>query len=277
MSGTTLAGGPSPSSGTDAASRVADVLLRLAERPGRLGVTQLARDLGLSKPVVHRILRSLASRHLVAPDEGRSYSLGPAAAAVGARALQDLDLRRAALPVLRRLHAQTNETATLSTLIGLVRVYIDQVVSLQEIRMTVELGRPFPLHAGASSKAVLAVALEDLRAQVLDSPLTRFTPRTPVDAAALAAELTTIGRDGVAVSFGERQHGAGSVATAVFGADGEVAGAISLCGPVDRFDAERVARYRPLVREAGREVSAWLRELAAGVDADGDDDGGPWG
>ena len=98
-------------SGTESAGRVADVLLLLASGPPCLGVTEIARELDLSKAVVHRILRSLASRQLVRADGG-AYGLGVAAAAMGARALRDLDLRTVALPVLRRLQAQTNETTT---------------------------------------------------------------------------------------------------------------------------------------------------------------------
>jgi DNA-binding IclR family transcriptional regulator len=250
LSGTTA-------SGTESADRVADVLLLLAAGPARLGVTEIARELGISKAVVHRILRSLLSRHLVQMDDG-AYSLGVAAAAMGARALRELDLRAIALPVLRRLQAETNETTTVSALVGTARVYLDQVVSLNEIKMTVEIGRPFPLHAGASSKAVLAAAPEELRRHVLDTLRVRFTDRTITDRRRLEDELARITADGVAVSLGERQRGAGSVAAPVFGPDGTVTGAISLCGPVDRFTDDAIARYRPLVRAAAEEISRGL-------------------
>lgn len=257
-----LIGGKTPPSGTESASRVADVLLLMAAGPHRVGVSEIARALHLSKTVVHRILRSLESRHLVTADgEHGRYSLGPSAAALGARALRDLDLRSVALPVLRRLQAETNETTTVSALVGTARVYLDQVVSLSEIKMTVEVGRPFPLHAGASSKAVLAAAHEELRRQVLEGPLPRLTTLTTVDRPRLELELDAIARDGVAVTLGERQEGAGSVAAPVFGAEGAVVGAISLCGPVARFTPEAVARYRPLVRDAARGISRRLREF----------------
>lgn len=108
----------------------------------------------------------------------RTYSLGPAAAALGARALRDLDLRTTALPVLRHLHEETGETATISALVVGARVYLDQIVSVKQIRMTVELGRPYPLYAGASSKAILAVAPVDLRDRVLSGELAPLTKST---------------------------------------------------------------------------------------------------
>jgi IclR family acetate operon transcriptional repressor len=263
-----MIGGATPASGTESASRVADVLLVLADGPHYVGVSEVARGLGLSKTVVHRILRSLAARRLASADDARGrYCLGPAAAALGARAMRDLDLRAAAMPVLRRLQAATDETTTISALVGTARVYLDQVVSLNEIKMTVEVGRPFPLHAGASSKAVLAAAGPELQAQVLEGALAVLTPLTIVSRDRLRRELDTISETGVAVSHGERQVGAGSVAAAVIGIDDQVIGAISLCGPLARFGGDEVERYRPLVRAAAAEISAALRTFRS---ADGE-------
>ncbi len=221
-----------------------------------MGVSEISRSLGLSKAVVYRILRSLESQELVAFEEsGRGYRLGPAAAALGAWALKDLDLRKVALPVLRRLQGQTGETATVSELLGASRVYLDQVPSLQEVRMTVELGCPFPLHAGASSRVILAFAPPNLKETTLAGPLAALTPLTLTDRRVLEEELVGIGESGTAASLGERQPGAGSVAAPVFGIDGYAIGALSVCGPASRFDEQTVEGIRPLVREAGLEVS----------------------
>ena len=121
--------------------------------------------------------------------------------------------------------------------------------------MTVEVGRPFPLHAGASSRAMLAFAPPELRRQILDGPLEALTPRTIVDREKLGDELVQNAREGVTVSFGERQPGAGSVAAPLLAEDGHAVGAISVCGPVDRFDEEVVRRLRPRVRAAADEIS----------------------
>lgn len=235
---------------------MADVLLLFVEGAPSLGVTEIARRLGLSKTVVHRILRSLASRDFVFfDDRTRYYTLGPAAAALGARALRHLELREVADPVLRKLQHETGETATVSCLVGTSRTYLDQVPSLKEIKMTVEIGRPFPLHAGASSKAILAFCHPALRRQVLSGPLKALTSLTKTRADELEEDLEEVARTGVAISRGERQPGAGSVATCVLGVDGYAIGSISVCGPADRFDEGSVRRITPLVREAGEEIS----------------------
>lgn len=245
--------------GTESTGRVADVLLLFVEGPSTLGVSRIARELGLSKAVVHRILQSLVGRDMVAVDPvTREYRLGSAAAALGARALRDSDLRSVALPLLRALRDETRETVTLSTPVPHGRVYLDQVVGLHEIKMTVELGRRFPLHAGSSGKCMLAFLDLAERDAVLAGPLPALTAHTPVDAAALRVELDRVVAAGYAVSAGERQSDAGSVAAPVFGVGGEVVGAVSVCGPRYRVTETFVGAIAPRLVAVARRISHGL-------------------
>lgn len=242
--------------GTEGAARVADVLLAFMAGPRSLGVSAIARELGLSKAVVHRILQTLVQRGLLTADAGtRGYHLGPAAAALGARALRESDLRAVAMPVLRELQQATGETTTVSALVPGGRVYIDQVQSVREIKMTVEVGRRFPLHAGSSSMCMLAFLPADEQDAVLSGPLEALTPNTICDPPTLRSRLEKVRHQGYARSGGERQQGAGSVAAPVFGVDGSVLGAVSVCGPVDRVDAEARERYVPLLTSAADRIS----------------------
>lgn len=246
--------------GTEAAARVADVLMVFTDGPATLGVTAIARELKLSKAVVHRILNSLVDRKLLSSDpRTREYHLGPAAAALGARALRGSELRSAALPVLRSLQRATNETVTVSALVPGGRVYLDQVESTLEIKMTVELGRRFPLHAGGSSTCILAFLPESEQESVLhEGHLEMLTSRTVTDPAILRQRLRDIRATGFSWSGGERQEGAGSIAAPVFGFDGEVVGAVSVCGPAPRFDTATRERIVPLLLEAVQTISGNL-------------------
>ncbi|SFS94331.1 IclR family transcriptional regulator [Saccharopolyspora flava] len=246
------------SGGTGATERVADVLLLFTDGPPTLGVSQVARELDLSKAVVHRILQSLTSRNLIAYDpETREYRLGPAAAALGSRALRDSDLRAAALPFLAELRDKLHETVTISAKVHGGRVYLDQVVGTHEITMSVELGKRFPLHAGSSGKCVLAHCDPDEIDRLLSGDLLALTPNTPTDPDELRAELARIRERGYAASAGERQGDAGSVAVAVFGPVG-VVGAVSVCGPRFRVTEEFVAATAPQLIETADRITARL-------------------
>src|SRR5207247_2865726 len=103
-------------------------------------------------------------------------------------------------------------TVTLGVLVGREFVYIDQLVSPQEIKLAVELGRPFPLHAGATGRAILAFLPDGAREALLAEPLERLTPETVVDPVGLGILLAGVRGAGLAVSRSERREGAAAVA-----------------------------------------------------------------
>jgi DNA-binding IclR family transcriptional regulator len=252
-----MTGTSSPTIGS--VDRAIQVLQMFVDSGSRtLGVTEVATALDLSKAVVHRVLASLREAGFVDVDpESRRYLLGPAALALGLAYLERIDLRAMARPVLERLSATTHETATLSIRHGDQRIYVDQVTPLTEIRMTVPLGRPFPLHAGSSSKAFLAFLSEAEQADYLQRDLPRLTEATVTDRALLAKELAAVRKRGYARSLGERQPGAASVAAPIFDHEGHPFGAGSVCGPIERFRT-RTDEAAVLLLEGCRELSRQL-------------------
>ncbi|MFE3448983.1 IclR family transcriptional regulator [Nonomuraea sp. NPDC059194] len=243
-----------------AVERAMDVLLLFgrSSRPD-LGVTEIATELDLTKAAVHRILTALRSRELIALDPvSRRYSLGHAAIALGRAYLARTDLRAMAGPELRRLSARAGETATLSVRRGDTRLYVDQVVPDQELRMEVSLGIPYPLHAGSSSKAILAfLREEEVEGYLVRHKLDALTAKTITDPDKLRAELAAIRKKGYATSLGERQEGAASVAAPVLDHDGLVIAAVSVSGPSARFKPH-MQGLAPAVVEAASRLSAQL-------------------
>lgn len=239
--------------------RALDVLLLIARSDrAELGVTEIAAQLDLSKAVVHRILTTLASRGLIETGASRRYRLGPASLSIGIAYLDRIDIRELARPVLTELSLRSGETATISVRTGWERMYIDQVTPNREVKMTVALGRAFPLHAGSSSKAFLAfLPREEQDRYLRQAGLGALTDRTITDAARLREELDAIRERGYAVSEGERQEGAGSIAAPVFDHHGEPTAVISLCGPLERFIDEVPALRDELLR-ATAELSRQL-------------------
>lgn len=236
--------------------RAADVLFLFAQddQPD-LGVTEIAKSLEISKAVVHRILTSLRERNLVVVDaESRRYTLGPAVLQLAAAYRDRLDVRNLALESMQQLSATTNETATLSVRNGSTRLYVDQVTPPREVRMTVQLGQPFPLHAGSSGKAFLAfLAPAERETYLRERPLEAVTEQTITDPTELVIELDRIRGQGFAVSLGERQVDAASVAAPVFDADG-ITAVISVCGPLERL--------RPVVEQTAATVVEATRLLS---------------
>jgi IclR family transcriptional regulator, acetate operon repressor len=262
-----LADNAAARSGVVRALSVVDLLASRA--PEMLGVSTVARELALPKAVAHRILKQLVAVGFLTFDEPtKLYRLGAGALTVGLAALRSLDVPRIARPHLERLVQDTGETATLSVRQGWSRVYVDQVLSPHEVRMSVSLGTVHALHAGASSKVILAaMPSADVEQYLADHGLPRVTESTITDIEALRKELSSVRRRGYGVSLGERQADAGSVAAAVHDASGSAFGSLSVCGPKERFTPSIVESYAGSVVREAMAVSAQLgyrREAPAG-------------
>jgi IclR family transcriptional regulator, acetate operon repressor len=212
-------------------------------------------------PTAHRILAALAGHRYLARDERtRRFRLGPAALALGDRARAMLDLREAALPVLRRLARETDETALL-TVPNVDRdrsVCLERVESSQPLRLSVEPGRRLPLHAGASQKALLAFLGADEIERVLAGPLERLCHATIVRAKALRANLREIRDRGWAFSLEETNVGVWGVAVPLLDGQRLAVAALGLAGPSARLSPDEVGDHLERLSNGAAEVAAPL-------------------
>ena len=212
-------------------------------------------------PTAHRILAALTGRRYLARDERtRRFRLGPAALELGGRARAVLDLRQAALPVLRRLARETDETALL-TVPNSERdrsVCLERVESSQPLRLSVEPGRRLPLHAGASQKALLAFLAEEEIERVAAGSLERLCVATITDADPLRANLAEVRERGWAISFEETNVGVWGVAVPLLGEGATAVAAVGLAGPSARLSPEEVLDHLERLRDGAVEIKAPL-------------------
>lgn len=250
--------------GLQVADRIVNVLKAFADYGPELGVSEIARRLELPKSVVHRTLTSLVRTGFLRKDESAGrYRLGPEAIGLGLAALGSVDLVGIALPHMEVLRSRTAETVTLSVRVGNARVYVSQLESPQDVKMTVEIGRRWPLYAGATGRAILAMLPADDRDRyVSNAELIALTNHTITTVDTLRASLAEVRANGYAVSLGERDPWAGAVATAVISPVQGVVGAVSVCGPLPRFNTERVHEFVPHLKEVAGGIADALGSSA---------------
>jgi DNA-binding IclR family transcriptional regulator len=232
--------------------RAMSVLSVIATENKQLGVTEIARYLDLPKSAVHRTLGTLVEGGFVEKDEASSrYYLGPKAIDLAMAAIGNPEIRVAAVPIMEQLTRETNETTTLSILVGRHRVYVNQIEGPRTVRMTVKIGARLPLYAGASGKAILSFLPELARSAYLDDvELEQMTADTITSRERLEREIEHVRATGYAVSFGERDPWAAAVAAPIATAEGSVVGSMSVCGPRQRFSLNESTAYGDAVVEA---------------------------
>ncbi len=244
------------------ALRTLQVLRAFADTPYRLGLAEVMARLGLERNQAYRSLKTLEAAGFLAATEDARFTLGPAAAELQFAATRSAgaSLMEVAGPLMDRLSEETGETVHLFMRAGDRALCVDKRDSTQSVRLVSVLGRSFPLHAGAVPKAMLAHLPEREREAVLArlAELPRYTDRTVLDRARLDALLAQVRAQGYAVSDEDFDSAARGVGAAVFGAEGEVVGGISVGGPSYRVGEDELARYAQLVRAAAEEISRRL-------------------
>jgi DNA-binding IclR family transcriptional regulator len=241
--------------------RVTAVLMCFTDGEPELGVTDIAQRLELPKSAVHRVLEALTRSGMTTREHERGkYRLGPRATELSLAALGTVDVRSLALPVMEELRDASGETVTLSFVIGNQRVYVAQVESRQDVRMTVGVGRRAPLYAGASGRAILMTFGEvELDHYLSSVELTPLTDRTLHDRATLEEVLTADRLRGYTDSSGERDPYAAAVAAPIVGRNSRAFACFSVCGPRARLDGAARDHCGPLAVAAADRVSEMLR------------------
>jgi IclR family transcriptional regulator, KDG regulon repressor len=234
-------------------------------------LTDLAAAVALPKSTVHRIVRVLVQHEFLAQDPNtHRFRLGLGAIELGHRAYEGLELRRVAAPVLNRVAAASGETVPLQVL----NQQHDQVVCVERaqlqsgLRLILEVGSTAPLHAGSSSKILLAYLSADEIDAVIARGLPALTRHTITEPDRLRCELQTIRRQGYAVSFEETDEGAAGVSVPVRAGAGQVVAGLTIAGPVIRMSRDTISGYLRLALDGAREIESKLgyrRPVASGA------------
>lgn len=234
------------------------VLRALRDSDSDLGVTDIARTVQLPSSTVHRILRTLVGAGYVAQNvETERYRLGREAFLLGRAASHTLGFD-AAVPLLERLAAETQESVNLVVRDGDEGLVVLRVESPQPLRYTQSTGDRIPLYCTSTGKVLLAFA-GDLNAEVARlGELERLTPNTITSPRQLLEELTLIRVEQFSINKGERIPGVSGVAAPVLGSDGRAIAALAVQGPAFRMPDERLADLGPLVARTAQEIVAVL-------------------
>lgn len=224
---------------------------------------EVGRRLGMSKSTTYRYLQSLRSSGLLEDDAERGgFRLGPLILRLGYIARRGTDLSAVALPVMRDLSAELNETVLLTRRHGAQVVCLERVESSAPLRISYQPGHLLPVHAGASATVLLAWADPQEVTEALGAGrLPRYTSSTVTSPRRLRKRLEEIRERGYAVSEGEVDEGVVGVAAPVFGASGSVVAGLSAVGPAQRITPSVLGSVVASVRSSAARITSLLEDL----------------
>jgi len=220
--------------GIQVIARAAEILRTLEGHPEGLSLGVIAKQVGLARSTVQRIVGALVEeRYLIAASPTGRVRLGPALVSLGSAAKTDMD--KIIRPYLQKLSEEIKETVDLSILDKNQVIFVDQILdSSQRLQAVSQVGMAFPLYCSANGKAILSsIDIDDLDA-LLPSILKSYTKKTITTKKALKTELSKIQKEKVAFDREEHSEGVSAIGAAINDPYGRFL-AISIPVPTVRF------------------------------------------
>jgi len=223
------------------------VLEALGAAGSAVSLAELTRRVGLPKPTVYRIVRTLVDAGYASQEPGsRAYAPTASLVRLG-RSGTALELRRRALPLMERLHRKFNETVNLAVLEETDVVYVHVVETTRPLRLMTRPDARDPFHSTSLGRAIAAFLPDAGRRALLAR-----APRRP----ALEATLRGVRRRGWAEDREENEPGVVCFGVPILERGAPVA-ALSVTLPLVRLSA---AREKQIVAQLLRTAGGGLAE-----------------
>lgn len=213
---------------------------------GGLTVAAAAERLGVARSTAHRVLQMLVYRDFARQDEDRVYRPGlvlelELATYSPSRAAE---LRRVALPHLRRLGAEFDESVNVSIRAGDTTRFIASVECQRALRVTSREGMVFPLHRTTTGMLHLAsLSGPELRHYIDEHPEgDRAQTRRVLE------DVDRARRTSFALNLQRSEKGLIAIGVSVPGPEGELFAGLSVSLPSVRYEERRLDQYVSVLR-----------------------------
>lgn len=241
------------------------ILETLAGQPRGLSLSELGGLVGLHASTAYRLLATLHSHNLVSQNpKTKVYCLGSALIRIGELARTQNDIVSVATDLMNSMAEQTGELVNLAILEHHQAVYLAQVQGNPRtaVSLFTQIGAHVPLYCTGVGKAMLAGLPDEVLKEIVNNGLVQMTHNTITDEKALRAELMLTRERDYAIDHEENADGVCCVASAIWSATDEIAGAISISGPVARVNSSNFESLARLVCENAAKVSQMMGHVS---------------
>jgi DNA-binding IclR family transcriptional regulator len=235
------------------------VMKAFSAEEAEIGISSLAKRLGLAKSTVHRLAVTLAAEGFLEQNaETGRYRLGLSLFTLGALARRRMDVSNVSRPLLGVLRDKFQEAATLAILSRTSIMYLHNLESGQAIGIRAYIGDLKPASCTAEGRVLLAYSQPATVTEVLKEGLAQRTAKTITEPLAFQRALEEVRLSGYAIDDEESEAGMRCVAAPVRDISGKVIAAVGLAGPTQRLTKKDLRSMAPEVIATGDAVSVRL-------------------
>ena len=232
------------------------VLRYLAQAAAPVGVSRVARDLGLNSSTCFNLLKTLVHERLITFDEGtKTYSIGLGIVELARGALEQTAYTRMVRPHLEEIARRHAVTATLWQRVPNDRVIlVDRVDNESAIRVHMTIGQRLPMYIAALGRSMAAhmdLSPADLRSRISEL---RWEDAPTFEQYLHDVEETRV--RGYAIDTDRFARGVTSVAAAVLEGAGRPVMAISAVGFSAQLSHNAIKALGEDLRDRAAEISS---------------------
>lgn len=234
------------------------ILSLFSDSRPELGVSEVARELGMHKSRVHRAIKTLEDMCYLRRDpRTRRYCLGYKAFEIGALAGRHSNTMSWARAQLRELAARFEASVSLRLVDDTDLLIVDTVETVDDPELHVPIGARIPLNYGAGGQ-VRAAFLPDerIRALIAMHGLPRYTLRSITTEADFLKAVRATRERGYAVSEGETVPGSFSVAAPIVDRSGALTAVLVGSRRTLGFTRPRILEFARTAVETADRISA---------------------
>lgn len=197
--------------------RAFDILWAISLSRDGMGISELARDLGMAKSTVHGMTSALEEvGALVRDPVTKRFIPGYTLFELGRATHAQVDFKAAARPVMEGLMEATQTSVFLGAQNGDHVTILDVVESSGELKITSPVGTSIPLVAGAVGKVLLAhMEEEQVLRMIRQKGIRKYTANTVIEPDAYLREIALVRERGYATDDEEYILGVRAVASPV--------------------------------------------------------------
>jgi len=212
--------------------------------------------LSIPRTTALRITQTLLDAQYLAKSEEGGFTLGTALVRLGVKALDNLDIRSFARPVLRKLSNEIVESSHLAMLNGNRSLLVEVADSPHPVRIASRPGTLVELHCSATGKVFLAYSIPEPRVFCETLELTRHTCNTDTTTDEVLASIEQTRKLGYAIDEEEYVLGVRCIATPITNAFGKTIAAVGITASTSTFTRGKINAMAKTLRLAAEEISS---------------------
>lgn len=243
--------------------RAIDILSLFSATRPRLGITDISMALGLSKPTIHGLVRTLTDRGFLQQDtETRKYSIGLKIYEMGIFVSGTLKINQAgSLPAMRLAQSTKQMTRLALWDADSILVTLNFTPSIPETTIH-HMGIRVPAYCTASGKSILAKLKEEELKSYLDRvTLSPLTQNTITSREQLLADIDKGNQKGYFEDREEAMIGLTCISAAIFDQTNRPVASISVSGGTGFVDSENISSIAFEMNMTANEISQSLGYL----------------